>query len=367
MLIDNFGKQERIDFLMDKIRAFLFVFSLILSIISLVYYQQIDGFLKQRFFKKMTYVAGEKIKQINLPQTVNLKSNHQLVELKNKQIKLKENRKKQLTKHKVIYPVKKQQTDPVPDLSAVSYLVKDKNTNLILIAQNEYQEHSIASLTKLMSALVLLDLKFNFNKIIEASIKEGIFDNIVWPGAKYEAEKLWRAALVGSSNRAILSLVENTGLSIDQFVNLMNLKARLLGLKSTRFVEPTGLDENNKSTASDLALLLKEVFKHQEIVKELNVKDFELVDESKKHVKHVWNTDWLLLNWIPINGFEFYGGKTGYIPESGYNFITELSQNKQRLQVIILGAESNQARFLEAKKIATWVFNNYQWLETYVQ
>ena len=75
----------------------------------------------------------------------------------------------------------------------------------------------------------------------------------------------------------------------------------------------------------------------------------------------MWNTDWILLDWIPNEFAVFHGGKTGYITASGYNFTMRVENDGHMLDVVVLGASSHEGRFTEARDIAKWVFTNYKW------
>jgi D-alanyl-D-alanine carboxypeptidase len=76
----------------------------------------------------------------------------------------------------------------------------------------------------------------------------------------------------------------------------------------------------------------------------------------------MWNTDWLLLGWIPHSDFEIRGGKTGYIPAAGYNFAMEtINKNGHALDVVVLGADTHEARFTEARDAAAWVYGHFAW------
>lgn len=245
--------------------------------------------------------------------------------------------------------------------TAKSMLVKDHENGIVLFGKNEYESWPMASITKLISALVLQNIEYNWTSSTFAAV-DAIPDTFVVSGSLYALADLWTAGLVGSANRAILSLVDGSGLSRGEFVKLMNDKARELGMMNTVLVEPTGLDERNVTTASDLALLISEVMRHEKIKTALRMREFTITPLGGKTGRHMWNTDWLLLRWIPHSFIDLKGGKTGYIPASGYNFVMQVGDEAGNLlDVVILGASSNETRFMEAKEAAEWVFNNFEW------
>lgn len=250
-----------------------------------------------------------------------------------------------------------------PDtLGAKSIIVKDPETGVILFGKKQYEQRAIASITKLMSAVVLSEQNIEWSQTTQV-VGDDVIDTHMYAGDTYSFEDLWNSALIGSSNKAILTLVDKSKWSRDAFIQRMNTKAIELGMKDTVFVEPTGLDAENVSTASDLVLLLEEALKHNKIVKTLLTGEYTIYSNERKKQHHMWSTNWLLLNWVP-NTFEIYGGKTGYIDVSGYNFVTRIGEKGGRfLDVVVLGADMHEARFTIARDIAQSVFDAYVWAD----
>lgn len=250
---------------------------------------------------------------------------------------------------------------PVDDFTAKSIIVKDHETGFVLYKKNEYDKRSIASITKLMSALVLLEKNPDWTSKTTV-VGEDSLDTHMYAGDTYTLEELWYASLVGSSNKAILSLANALDWPIEAFVERMNQKAIELGMSDTVFVEPTGLDENNKSTASDLVILLEEALKQEKISEAVLISEYSLYSEEREKKHHMWNTDWLLLGWIQHDFKKIFGGKTGYTGAAGYSFVVQLSdKNDHIIDVVILGTDDHEARFKETKKVAEMVFVNYTW------
>lgn len=247
-------------------------------------------------------------------------------------------------------------------LTAASVVVMDSKTKTILYNKNASDIRPLASITKLASAMVLLDLpiKWSASTVITEADIEG--DHHVEVGEKFTLEDLWQVGLVGSSNSAINALVRNSGVTEEEFVKLMNEKAKDLRLGSARFFEPTGLSEKNMSTALDAAKLLIDALKFDKIYTTVQIPEYYAHPFGGK-ARRIWTTNWLLTNWVP-NDFkaENIAGKTGYIDDSGYNFAVSLTgRNKHAITVVVLGATSNEARFSEARDVANWVFDNYAW------
>lgn len=251
---------------------------------------------------------------------------------------------------------------PNPDqFSAYSMIVKDVKTGMVLYKKQEYDEWPIASITKLMSALVLLEKQPDWSTSTTVVGGDSLGTHM-YSGDVYTLDELWLAGLVASSNKAILSLVNALDWPLEAFVERMNQKANEMGMTETFFTDPTGLDDTNVSSASDIVILLSEVLKYEKIQTALLTKEHNLYSEQRQKSHHMWNTDWLLLGWVEHDFERFYGGKTGFINASGYNFSMRVG-NGHLVDVVILGAEDHEARFTEARDIAKWALINYKWPE----
>lgn len=245
--------------------------------------------------------------------------------------------------------------------SAPSIIVKDDTTGAVLYRKAEYEPRPIASLTKLMSALVILEKAPRWASSTQV-VGDDIIDMHIYAGDTYTLDQLWHAALIGSSNKAIYTLADAVGWPRVAFVERLNQKARELGMANTIFVDSTGLDAGNVSTASDVAILMQEAMRHERIRRALLTKEYNLYSRERGKPHHLWNTNWLLLDWIPHQFADLRGGKTGYIPESGYNFVLQAADEAgHALAVVILGAATHEARFTEARDLAEWVWENYRW------
>ncbi|MFA6486282.1 MAG: serine hydrolase [Candidatus Magasanikbacteria bacterium] len=249
--------------------------------------------------------------------------------------------------------------------SAVAILAIDDKTDTIFFEKNSEAVRSLASITKLMTALVLLDLPIDWTATTEvlASDLDGSSHHLN-AGEKFHLDDLWNVALVGSDNIAIKILVRSSGITPDNFVILMNEKAKRLGMTSARFSDPTGLDGDNVAKAKDVARLLGIALKQERIAQALQNPEYYAEPIGGKK-RRVWSTDWLLTGWI-ASGFDRtqIAGKTGYIMDSNFNFVVRLTDNNNHsIRVVIMGAPSNETRFLEARDLANWVFAHYLWPE----
>jgi D-alanyl-D-alanine carboxypeptidase len=247
------------------------------------------------------------------------------------------------------------------EFTAKAMIVKDTKTGTVLFSKNEYEPRPLASITKLMSALVILDQKPDWTTTTVV-IGADSLDAHMYAGDVYTFQDLWYSALVGSSNKAIISMVSSMGFTEEQFVKLMNEKAKLLGMSNTIFSDASGLSAENISTASDVVLLLKEAESKEKISNALMTKEYSLFSNERNESHHMWNTDWVLLGWMPNDLKEFFGGKTGFISASGYNFTMRAGDGASHVvDVVVLGADTHENRFKEAVDITNWVFSNYKW------
>ncbi|MFH1946607.1 MAG: serine hydrolase [Candidatus Magasanikbacteria bacterium] len=250
---------------------------------------------------------------------------------------------------------------PAENFSAHSIIVKDRETGMLLYKKNEYDQWSMASITKLMSALIILEKQPDWTTSTIV-IGADSLDTHVYAGDMYTLEELWNAGLIASSNKAILSMANALGWPEEAFVDRMNAKARELGMLDSSFTDASGLDDTNVSTASDVAMLLNEIMRHEKISQTLLTPEYNLYSDEREQSHHMWNTDWLLLGWVPHNFHKFYGGKTGYIAASQYNFTMRVENEAGHiLDIVVLGADSHESRFTEARDIAEWAFENYEW------
>lgn len=249
---------------------------------------------------------------------------------------------------------------PADQYTARSIVVRDVASGMILVEKNSYEPRPIASITKLMSALVMLER--NPSWTATTTVVEGeLIDTHMYSGDTYTYDELWVSGLVASSNKAIMSLSDAIGWNRSAFIERMNQKSKEIGMEEAGFAEPTGLDEANYATAVDVAALLREALDHEDINRAVNTNEITLYSAERGKSHHMWNTNWLQLGWIPSD-LKVVGGKTGYIQASGYNLAVRL-ENEQgvQLDVIILGAEKHEDRFTEARDSALWAFNNFAW------
>ncbi len=234
-------------------------------------------------------------------------------------------------------------------LTAKSALALNLDREEVLFDKNSDEVRSIASLTKLMTAMVFLESGTNLFET-ETIIRKDAYlsaSSGLRIGEKFYLIDLLFVGLMSSDNRAIRALVRATGLTEEEFVERMNRKADSLGLVNTHFVDPTGLKEDNISTAWECAKLLTLALNDPLISRITTTRTYKFFSLNKRWRNHqATNSNRLLRSDI-----EVLGGKTGFIARSGWCVAVMLKNLEEKLCVIVLGASSNYRRFAEAKYI----------------
>lgn len=254
-----------------------------------------------------------------------------------------------LTKPDVAYS-----DDPIA-LRSGSALVVDAQTHQVLLSKNANDVRPIASLTKLMTAAVILDAHLPMNQIIE--ITDADIDTLKWsssrlrPGMQLSREELLKLALMSSENRAAHALARTYPGGIDAFMLAMNRKAQLLGMTQTRYIDPTGLSPQNESTAHDLALLVNAVYAYP-LIREFSTHEKSTVDVGNRALQYR-NTDHLIFN----RGWDILLQKTGYINEAGHCLVLNAVVQGRRVVVVLLDAWGKYSHFGDAERIRSWMEN----------
>ena len=248
------------------------------------------------------------------------------------------------------------------EITAKSAIAVDAKTGLIMYGKNTREQRSIASITKLMTAIVFLEQQPDLKRMI--TIQSGdrheggmISFNI---GEKMTLADVLNAALVASDNDAAYILSRSTKLSVTDFIAAMNTKASALGMEQTSFVDPTGLNKKNVSTAADLVRLIEAAIAVPEIQTATTHRSFTAqvlgLDDNTREVK-LYTTDRLLQGGY----LEVIGGKTGYLPESGYCLAAKVkNKSGQEEFIVVLGSATLPDRFQNLKALDYFTTKTYK-------
>lgn len=245
---------------------------------------------------------------------------------------------------------------------AKSVFVADTQSGAALFAKNADDVRAIGSITKLMTILVFLDTRPDLDswvKIVDDDYVGGAIVHLQFNDG-IRLRDVLGASVVGSDNTATKSLSRLSGLLPDDFIIAMNEKAKALGMASSAFVEVTGIENGNVSTARDLMLLLLEA-KKSEVLKEFMTMPRLSIRQISGFATTMESTDMLFDSLLNKDSYSITGGKTGYIVEAGYCFITTIDNDGDEVFVAVLGASSKLDRFNDAKALAVWAFNTFTW------
>ena len=240
-----------------------------------------------------------------------------------------------------------------PYLNLKSAILVNYENGQVLYNKNANDVRPIASITKLVAAMVILDKGIDLKqteKIIKSDARRSSKSRLK-VGYEMTLEDLLVAALMNSDNRAMRALARATSGSIEAFAQEMNKKANTLGLKRTMFIEPTGLDKRNVSTAHEVAKILHYAFNYPKLVEITSARSRRIpIKNHKGKYLQMANT-----NLIVLSRYDVLTGKTGYIRAADYCLGT-LVQDKsgERLTAVVLGVPGDKLRFREIRKLLDW-------------
>ena len=243
-----------------------------------------------------------------------------------------------------------------PRLRVQSAFLVDYESGEVLYAKNSDSVRSIASISKLVSAMIVLESGIDLTRRQKIS-KEDAYRSSrsrFRVGDEMTLNDLLHGSLMASDNRCTRALARAVAGSIDAFVVKMNEKMKQMGLPHTQFGDPTGLDPLNVSTAKEIAVVVNRAYRFEEIARITSKKQFaiHLLNKRKRTYRTIANT-----NVLVASKYRVLTGKTGYINESQHCLTTILMDRKGRkLTLVVLGAPGSGTRFREAKKLADWGF-----------
>jgi len=239
------------------------------------------------------------------------------------------------------------------DLKSSVALVVDQDTSEVLFSKNDHAVLPIASLTKLMTGLLINEANLPEDEMItitqdDVDTEKGSSSRLM-VGATLSRGELLHLALMSSENRAAHALGRTYPGGLPLFVSLMNAKARQLGMKDTRYVEPTGLSSHNQSSAQDLALLVKTAYNEPKL-RELSTSPGYQVDVGRRTLQYN-NTNRLVKNPDWDIGLQ----KTGYISEAGQCLVMQAKIAGRKVIMVFLDSAGKLSRLGDAERVRRWV------------
>jgi len=260
-------------------------------------------------------------------------------------------------------PVKRRVESLGIKTAAPSVFVADVASGSVLFAKDPHRPLPIASLTKLVTAMVFLDQKPDFKKTLV--FEDGDFDHQGKPvfkvGDELSYEDVFRAMLVGSVNASANALARVT-LGKEKFVEAMNRKMEEMGLKSPHFVEPSGIDPDNQADAADIAAIIATASGYPQIREADALPEIVVRGKRSNQAYDIKSTNLLLQSYLNKKPFAVVAAKTGSLPEAGY-CMAQITRNSQGHEVVAveLGGDNHFARFQDIKALTSWAFDTYEW------
>ena len=239
------------------------------------------------------------------------------------------------------------------DLKSSVALVLDQDTNEVLFSKNPRAVLPIASLTKLMTALVVAEASLPADEILTVSEEDVDTEkgsrSRLRVGTQLSREEMLHLALMSSENRAAHALGRHYPGGLEAFVAAMNHKAQQLGMADTHYVEPTGLSSANQSSARDLATLVKAAYAHQ-IIRDMSTSPEYSVEVGARQLQFR-NTNRLIKSPEWDIGLQ----KTGYITEAGRCLVMQARMAGRKLIMVFLDSAGKYSRLGDAERVRRWI------------
>ena len=244
--------------------------------------------------------------------------------------------------------------------NAASGLLMEQSTGEIIFEKNKDKKVAVASMTKMVAQIIILEQiesgKIKWSDIVEVSKNAadmGGSQIFLTAGEKMSVKDLMKGISVASGNDATVAMAEYIAGSESKFVEMMNNKVKELGLKNTKFKNPTGLDEDGHySTAYDMAIIAKNLLDHEQILKFSSIyEDYLRADTENKF----WlvNTNKLVRYYEGADGL-----KTGHTDNAKYCIAATAKKDNMRLIAIVLGEDESKVRNSETMALLDYGFNN---------
>lgn len=243
-----------------------------------------------------------------------------------------------------------------------SAILIEASTGKVLFEKNSDEQLKPASMTKIMSMLLIMEAvdagKISLSDSVMISknaASMGGSQIFLQEGDTYKVEELLKGIAIASGNDAVVAMAEKVGGSVENFVTMMNEKATELGLSNTHFANPHGLDaDNHYSSARDMSIMARELVKHEKILEFTSIYEDYL---KKPDGSSTWlvNTNRLVRFYNGVDGL-----KTGFTEGAGYCITTTAKRDSMRLISVVMGVETSDKRSSDSTNLLNFGFNTYQ-------
>ena len=242
-----------------------------------------------------------------------------------------------------------------PKVRSPIAMIVNQNNGEVIYQKNAYSVGSIASLTKLMSAMVILDSKIDLNKKIKISKQD--VDRLKGTGSRIpigtliSGYDLLKISLMSSDNRAASALSRAYPSGKKGFIKAMNIKALKLGMHNSKFADPTGLNKRNKSTARDLVRMVEAAYQYP-LIRKITTTPQEAfkIGKRKNEIGYV-NTNRL----VRKGTWDIGLSKTGFTRDAGRCLVMQATINNEPVIMIFLNSYGTLTRFADAQRVKKWI------------
>ena len=246
--------------------------------------------------------------------------------------------------------------------NAKSAILIDASTGNIIYEKNAHEKLAPASMTKMMSMLLIMEAidrgELKWNQMITASENASSMGGsqiLLETGEKMSVKDLFKGIAVASGNDAVVALSEAIAGTEDEFVKRMNQRAKELGLQDTNFKNPHGLDTaNHYSSSYDMSLIAKELVKHEKVLEFTSIYE-DYLREGQKNKVWLVNTNKLVRFYDGLDGL-----KTGYTKEAGYCLTSTAKRGDTRFITVVMGEPDTKTRNSETTSMLDYAFSQYE-------
>jgi D-alanyl-D-alanine endopeptidase (penicillin-binding protein 7) len=244
--------------------------------------------------------------------------------------------------------------EDVPPLKSAVALVVDQDTDEVLFQKNAQAVLPIASITKLLTALVTIEADLPLDETLEVTRDDRTVDRVrsrLRPGVRLTRGQALQLALMSSENHAAQLLGRTYPGGVAAFVDAMNARAQLLGMHDSHFADPTGLSAENRSSPTDLVKLVKAGYEH-ELIRQFSTASGMVLPVGKRVIRYgstnrlISNPDWEI-------GLQ----KTGYISAAGRCLVMQSVIAGRRVVMVLLDSAGKYSRLGDAQRIRAWIAN----------
>lgn len=246
--------------------------------------------------------------------------------------------------------------------NAKSAILIEASTGKILFEKNADEKLHPASMTKMMSMLLIIeaieDGVIKWDQIVQVSENASSMGGsqiLLETGEKMSVRDLFKGVAIASGNDAVVALAETVAGSVNNFVSMMNKRASELGLTNTNFKNPHGLDDaNHYSSSRDMSIIAKELVKHKEVLEYTKIYEDYLREDTDRKIWLV-NTNRLVRFYDGVDGL-----KTGYTEDAGYCMTATAEKDGMRIIAVVMGEDTSKIRNQEVSEMLDYAFAQYK-------